>query len=105
MSTPLGRRKHSRYLLARPVEGHLRLREEVVIEELGEREAVVLSPQPCRTEEWVTLEVPGPPRRRMTVKVSECRPAVVGDGVIRHRLRLASEERETPLEQGGGSER
>jgi hypothetical protein len=105
MTTPLGRRKHSRYLLAHPIDGSLRLREEVTIEELGEREAVVLSPQPCRLEERMMLEVPGPPRRRIAVRVSECRPTVLADGVIRHRLRLASEHHNSLGQQGGGSER
>jgi hypothetical protein len=92
--TMLGRRKHSRFLLAQPVEGHLRVREEVAVEELTDREAVVLSPEPYWTDERLTLEIPGDLRRRVNVKVSECRPAVIGDGPIRHRCRLVIEDDE-----------
>lgn len=89
--TLLGRRKHSRFLLAQPVDGSLLMREEVAIEELKEHEVVILSPEPCRAEERLTLEIPGDLRRRMRVRVSECRPAVTDDGAIRHRVRLVIE--------------
>ena len=87
-----GRRKHTRYLLSQPVEGRLRVREEVAIEELTEREAVVLCPEPFWTNERLTLEIPGDLYRRVNVKVSECRPAVIGDGPIQHRCRLLIED-------------
>ena len=87
----LGRRKHPRYLLARPVEGQLRVREEVAIEEWNGGEVVVLSPEPCRAEERLTLEVPGDSPRRIGVRVRESRPAIVADGAVRHRLRLVIE--------------
>ena len=86
--TILGRRRHSRFLLVQPVEGSLRVREEVAIEALSEDEAVVLSPEPCRSDERLTLEIPGNPPRRVGVRVTECRPMVENDGGIRHRLRL-----------------
>jgi len=86
--TTLGRRKHLRFLLAQPVEGNLRVREEVTIESLTDREAVILSCEPCRASERFTLEVSGPLHRRLNVMVAECRPAVVSDGAIRHRCRL-----------------
>lgn len=105
MTTPLGRRKHSRYLLAQPVDGSLRIREEVVLEALDDREAVVLSPEPCQRDEQLTLEVPGPPRQRVNVRVSESRPAVVSDGVIRHRLRLKVEPWAATGELDAGVER
>ena len=89
----LGRRKHSRFLLAQPVEGRLRVREEVAIESLTDDEAVVLSPEPCRSEERLTLEIPGKPPRRVGAKVMECRPMVASDDGIRHRLRLTLETR------------
>ena len=102
--TLLGRRKHSRFLLVQPVEGNLRLREEVAIEELTEREVVILSPEPCRVEDQYTLEIPGELHRRMSVKVSECRPAVTGDGAIRHRCRLSIESHGSDAVRGGGNE-
>jgi hypothetical protein len=100
--TTFGRRKHSRFLLAQPVEGNLRVREEVTIEEWTDGEVVILSPEPCRAEERLTLEVPGGVRRRFSVKVRESRPAVVRDGPILHRLRLSIERPGlNPAEQRG----
>lgn len=87
----LGRRKHQRFLLSEPVEASLRLREEVSIEQWGEHEIIVLSPEPMKPQERLTIEFPHGPRRRSHVLVLESRPAVVDDSVIRHRLRLAIE--------------
>jgi hypothetical protein len=89
--TLLGRRKHSRFLLSQPVDGSLRLREEVAVEEWNDGELVVLSPQPCRADERLALEIPGSGRQRVIVRVRESRPIVVADGPIRHRLRLSVE--------------
>jgi hypothetical protein len=102
--TLLGRRKHVRFLLAQPVEGNLRLREEVSIEELTDREAVILSPEPCRMDERLTLEIPGDLYRRVNVRVSECRPAVSGDGAIRHRCRLSIESYGSDAARGEGGQ-
>ena len=99
--TILGRRKHSRFLLAQPVEGSLRVREDVAIEELTDGEVVILSPEPFRPDERLTLEIPGDSRRRLSVRVRESRPAVVADGPVRHRLRLSIEHHgENPTESG-----
>ena len=87
----LGRRKHLRFLMVEPVDGSLRVREEVAIEHWGDEEIVVLSPEPCRAEERLTLEIPGNLHLRVNVRVSESRPAVTDDGSIRHRLRLVIE--------------
>jgi len=86
----LGRRKHSRYLLAEPIEGSVRVREDVTIELLGEREIVILSPEACRPDEHVSLEISGPGRRRVSARVTESRPLVAEDGAIRHRVRLVA---------------
>jgi hypothetical protein len=102
--TILGRRKHSRFLLAQPVEGSLRVREEVTIEEWSDSEVVILSPEPCRAEERLTLEIPNGSQRRLGVKVTESRPVVVADGVIRHRLRLTVEFDGPDRAEEGGSE-
>jgi len=98
----LGRRKHSRFLLAEPVDGSLRLRDEVTIEVWGEEEVVVISPEPIRPDERLTLEIPGDSRHRLSVRVSESRPAVADDGVIRHRVRLSIEDRGTQSARDGG---
>ena len=102
--TLLGRRKHSRFLLARPVEGSLRVRDEVAIEEWNDNEVVILSPEPCRADEHLTLEIPGENHRRLSVKVRESRPAVVADGPIRHRLRLSIEHHPANVADHGESE-
>lgn len=93
----LGRRRHSRYLLAQPMEGQLRVREEVAIEEWSDGEIVILSPEPCRSGERLTLELPGDSRHRLNVWVRESRAAIVSDGAVRHRLRLS-------IEHQGGAE-
>ena len=85
----LGRRKHLRFLLSQPVEGQLRVREEVTIEEWADGEVVVLAPEPCRCDDRFTLEIPEPVHRRVNVKVTDCRPAIAHDGGIRHRCRLS----------------
>ena len=84
----LGRRRHPRYLLHQPVEGNVRVRDEVTIVSLGDREIVVVSPEACRPDENVSLEIPNSGRFRVNAKVAESRPLVAEDGAIRHRLRL-----------------
>jgi hypothetical protein len=84
-----GRRRHPRYLLTKPFDGDLRLREEVSVEHWGEQIVVVISSAPCRRSERLTLEVPGDGRRRVNVVVTESRPIVAPDGAIRHRVSLA----------------
>lgn len=93
----LGRRKHPRFLLAQPVDGVLRVREEVSIEDWNEREMVILSDDPCRVDERVTVEIPDDERRSVTGRVMVCRPAVAGDGAIRHRIGLSIEPDEADV--------
>ena len=100
----LGRRKHTRFLLSEPVDARLRLREEVAIERWSGEEIVVLSPEPLRPQERVTLEIPGDARRRTVARVSESRPSVAGDGAIRHRVVLAIEDRGTDASHSQGEE-
>lgn len=102
--TILGRRRDSRFLLAQPVDGNLRVREEVTVEEWTENEMVVLSPEPCRADERLTIELPGNSRRRLSVRVRESRPTVIADGPIRHRLRLAIQHHGADPPQHGGPE-
>ena len=87
----LGRRKHPRFLLAQPVDGILRVRDEVVIEDWNDSEMVILSDEPCRVDERITIEIPDDERRSVTGRVAVCRPAVAGDGAIRHRIGLSIE--------------
>jgi hypothetical protein len=75
----------------------------VAIEEWDEGQVVVLSPEPFKADEQVTLEIPGDPKRRTTARVSESKPAIVGDGVIRHRVVLKTDDGEvTGGNRGGG---
>jgi hypothetical protein len=98
----LGRRRHTRFLLAEPVDASLRLREEVTIERWGDHEVVVLSPEPLKPEERLTIEVPGNAHKRMHVRVLESRPEVLDDSAIRHRLRLAIEPHDADDPDSGG---
>lgn len=87
--TPMtGRRRQARYLLAQPLDGSLRVREEVAIEEWDGNDIVVLSTAPSRPAERLTLELPGIDPRHIEVTVADSRPIVAPDGTLRHRLHL-----------------
>ena len=49
--------------------------EEVAVEELNDQEVVLLSPEACRPQELVTLELAGHVRQRVNSRVAESRPA------------------------------
>jgi hypothetical protein len=83
-----GRRRYVRYLLAEPVDGSLRVREEVTIESRDGRQIVVLSSTPSRPDQTLTLELPGVGPRHVRVRVAESKPVVAPDGSLRHRLLL-----------------
>lgn len=85
----LGRRKHSRYLLAQPIDGRVQVRDEVTVELLDRGEIVALAAESCRPDEHVVLEILGNGRQRISARVLESKPVVAEDGVIRHRVRLA----------------
>jgi hypothetical protein len=93
--TMTGRRRHARYLLAEPIDGRLRVREEVAIERWDARELVVLSSTPSHQDDVLTFELPGVAPRHVLVKVISSKPIVAADGSLRHRVRLA-------LENGNG---
>ena len=84
----LGRRKHSRYLLAQPIDGRVQVRDEVTVELIEAGEIVVLATESCRPEEHVGLEILGNGRHCISARVLESRPVVGEDGAIRHRVRL-----------------
>jgi hypothetical protein len=77
-----------RYLLPKPVEGSLRVREEVAIESRNERQIVVLSSTPSLPDDTLTLELPGVDPRHVPVTVAESKPVVAPDGSLRHRILL-----------------
>lgn len=94
-----GRRRHPRYLLAEPLDGHLRVREEVAIERWVGQEIEVLSEAPCRVSERLTLEVPGNGQSKVEVTVAKCVATVTGN-VIRHRVRLSIDPAPQSASQG-----
>lgn len=83
------RRRHARYQLTEPIDGSMRVREEVAIESWDDRQVVVLSSTPSRPEDMLTLELPGVDPRHVVVKVAQSKPIVAPDGSLRHRLLLA----------------
>jgi hypothetical protein len=81
-------RRDPRFLVARPWEAMLRIPGDVVVErhDAEQRELWVVSSEPVRREERLTLELT--PGQSLTVRVVESRPVMMG-GIVRHRLRLA----------------
>ncbi len=67
----------------------LRIAGDVVVEQhdAEHKELWVVSPDPVRREERLTLDV-SPPGQSLTVRVVESKPVMMG-GIVRHRLRLA----------------
>jgi hypothetical protein len=86
-----GRRRHARCQLIEPLDGSLRIREEVAIESWGDHQVVVLSSTPARPNDTLTLELPGDGPRHVLVTVAESKPVVAPDGSLRHRLCLAGQ--------------
>ena len=82
-------RRDPRYLVPRPWEGMLRIPGDVVVEQhdAEQKEFWVVSSEPVRREERLTLDLT-PPGQSLTVRVVESRPVMM-DGMVRHRLRLA----------------
>jgi hypothetical protein len=82
-------RRDPRFLVPRPWEGLLRIPGDVVIEQhdTEQKELWVVSTEPVRREERMTLDLTAP-AQSLTVRVVESQP-VMKDGVVRHRLRLA----------------
>ena len=82
-------RRDPRFLVPRPWEGMLRIAGDVVVEQhdAEHKELWVVSPEPVRREEQLTLDV-SPPGQSLTVRVVESKPVMMG-GMVRHRLRLA----------------
>jgi hypothetical protein len=82
-------RRDPRFLVPRPWEGMLRIPGDVVVEEhdAEQKELWVVSSEPIRREERLTLDLASP-GQSLTVRVVESRPVMMA-GVVRHRLRLA----------------
>jgi len=81
-------RRDPRFLVPRPWEGMLRIPGDVLVEEhdAEQKELWVVSSEPVRREERLTLDL-APPGQSLTVRVVESKPVLM-DGIVRHRLRL-----------------
>ena len=84
----LGRRSHERFSVAPPVEGTLRVFQDVMIHRTHEGDLVALASEAGIVGELLTLdESHGADMETVIVRVVESRPVVM-EGAIRHRLRL-----------------
>jgi hypothetical protein len=84
-----GKRRDPRFALTAPLEGSLRVPDDVIVERWNGSEVWVVSTGPARVDEVMTLDVAGSgPQLTLTVRVVESAPVLI-DGVVRHGLRLA----------------
>lgn len=95
-----GRRRNPRFLLSAPVDGSLRVREEVAVESWSGRELEVVSAVPGRRGEELTLELPEDGQGQVRVIVRESRPVVTSDGSIRYRLSMSLAESTSTPDEG-----
>jgi len=83
-----GRRSYARFNLEPSGHGVLRVLRDVVVEEIGSDELMVIGRNAAAVGDALTLELAecdGAPN--LNVRVVDCRP-VVTEGAMRHRLRL-----------------
>lgn len=83
-----GRRRDTRFVLAAPWEGSLRVPGDVTVERWNEDQVWVVSSSPAYRDELLTLELIGAgPPVAARVRVIDSAP-VLRDGVVRHQLQL-----------------
>jgi hypothetical protein len=83
------RRRRQRLALRRPVAGEISVMQDVVIEELGETDVIVIATIPVARGEQMLLHIEEAHGDRATLLVQGMeRRLVVVDGQLRHRLRL-----------------
>ena len=83
-----GRRSHSRFVVANPWDGAVRVLRDVVVDRTDRNELLAVSHAPGVTGEEMTLDLMGGGVvLALQVKVIESRPIIV-DGSVRHRIRL-----------------
>ena len=102
-ATMNGRRRHPRFLLPEPLDGVLRVRDEVAIDRWDGEEVEVVAPAPCRPGEELVLEVTGNGHKPLRLVVRESRPFVAADGAIRHRILLAAGPGAVAVDEGNAS--
>jgi hypothetical protein len=83
-----GRRSHSRFVVANPWDGAVRVLRDVVVDRTDRNELLAVSHVPGIAGEEMTLDlIGGGVVLALQVKVIESRPVIV-DGSVRHRIRL-----------------
>jgi hypothetical protein len=83
-----GRRSHSRFVVANPWDGAVRVLRDVVVDRTDRNELLAVSHVPGIAGEEMTLDlIGGDVVLALQVKVIESRPVIV-DGSVRHRIRL-----------------
>ena len=83
----LGRRSHERFSVAPPLEGTLRVFQDVLIHRSREGDLVAIARDAGVVGELLALDEAGVDAEEMIVRVVESRPVVM-EGAVRHRLRL-----------------
>ena len=84
-----GKRRDPRFALTVPWEGSLRVPDDVIVERWSDSEIWVVSTNPARVDEVMTLDVTGAgSQTTMNVRVVESAPVLL-NGVMRHALRLS----------------
>jgi hypothetical protein len=90
------RRDHHRFALGAPWKGTLRVLRDVLVQHGNANEMVVIGNSPSVVGEVMTLEVVGGGASvSLDVRVLETRPVLVA-GMLRHQVRLAVLDEETP---------
>lgn len=83
-----GRRSYARFSIEPSGQGVLRVLRDVIIQEIGSDELMVIGREAAAVGDSLTLELATlDGASPLNVRVVECRPLVV-DGALRHRLRL-----------------
>ena len=83
-----GRRSYARFSIEPSGHGVLRVLRDVIVQEIGSDELMVIGREAAAVGELLTLELPAvDDGTALSVRVVESRPLVL-DGALRHRLRL-----------------
>jgi hypothetical protein len=83
-----GRRSHLRFIVNPASDGVLRIVNDVVVQETGNRELFAISRDPGIVGEVLDVQImTRQGTLRTTARIAESRP-LVADGAVRHRLRL-----------------
>ena len=83
-----GRRSYARYSIEPSGHGVLRVLRDVIVQEIGSEELMVIGREAAAVGDTLTLELAmSDASSPLSVRVMECRPLVV-DGTLRHRMRL-----------------